>query len=75
MDIEKLERIRALNDHFSRSGLGGDILNSPGIRELGDEATQEVVRQVMTFDSFDHGNDPYREHDFGAFDHAGQRIS
>jgi len=74
MDKQKAERIRVLNDRFRRSGLGGDILITPGIQELGDEGMRETVRQVMTFDSFDHANDPYGEHDFGAFDHAGQRI-
>jgi hypothetical protein len=29
---------------------------------------------VETFDVFTHDNDPYGEHDFGAFEHNGQRI-
>lgn len=74
MDKEKAGRIRMLNDRFRRSGLGGDILITPGIQELGDEAMREIARQVMTFDGFDSDNDPHGEHDFGAFDHAGQRI-
>jgi len=30
-----------------------------------DSALREVLHKVMTFDTFDAGNDPYGEHDFG----------
>ena len=74
MDKKKTERIRVLNDRFRRSGLGGDILITPGIRELGEAGMREVASKVMSFDQFDSGNDPHGEHDFGAFDQDGQRI-
>ncbi len=71
---EKVGRIRRLNDRFRRSGIGGDILITPGIQSLGDEGLQKVAAKVAEFDQFDHDNDPHGEHDFGAFDHDGQRI-
>ncbi|WP_114521477.1 DUF3768 domain-containing protein [Altererythrobacter sp. ZODW24] len=74
MDKDKTERIRLLNDRFRRSGIGGDIFITSGIQDLGEEAKREVASKVSQFDQFDHDNDPHGEHDFGAFDHAGQRM-
>lgn len=47
---------------------------SMGIRDLPDEARSEIFGKVQKFDAFTEDNDPYGEHDFGAFDHAGERI-
>lgn len=74
MGQEKTERIRRLSDRFRRSGFGGDILITRGIQELGEEGMKVVAAKVAGFDQFDHDNDPHGEHDFGAFDHDGQRI-
>lgn len=74
MDKEKTERIRRLNDYFRRSGLGGDILITPGIQSLGETAMQAIASKVSDFDQFGHDNDPHGEHDFGAFDQDGERI-
>jgi hypothetical protein len=36
---------------------------------------QSAIREkVETFDAFTPDNDPHDEHDFGAFEHNGQRI-
>ena len=74
MDKEKTERIRRINDQFRRTGLGGDILVTPGIQALGEDTMQAIASEVARFDAFDQDNDPFAEHDFGAFDHAGERI-
>ncbi len=74
MDKEKTARIRRLNDRFRRSGIGGDIFITRGIKELGDEGMKAVAAKVAGFDQFDHDNDPHGEHDFGAFYHDGRRI-
>ncbi|MEP3421271.1 MAG: DUF3768 domain-containing protein [Erythrobacter sp.] len=74
MDKEKTERIRRLNDRFRRSGIDGDIFITLGIKELGDEGMQASAAKVAGFDQFDHDNDPHGEHDFGAFDHDGERV-
>lgn len=74
MDKEKAARICGLNDRFRRSGLGGDIFITSGIQALGEEARQKIATQVAQYDQFDRDNDPHGEHDFGAFDHDGQRI-
>jgi len=37
-------------------------------------ATVEIAEKVIAFDSFTADNDPHGEHDFGAFEHDGQKI-
>lgn len=39
---------------------------------LADQAA--IVRKVMRFDASTPDNDPYGEHDFGAFEHKGQKL-
>ena len=36
-----------------------------GVAALGAQAQAEILARVRDFSSFEPGNDPYREHDFG----------
>lgn len=74
MIINKAERIRRLNDIFRRSFQGGKVFLTEGVRALGDKQVGAIIRQVRTFDVFTPDNDPYQEHDFGAFDEGGRRV-
>ena len=74
MDENKAARIRRLNDRFRRTGVGGQMLITPGIQALGAEAMGQIAAEVAGFDRFDEDNDPHSEHDFGAFDHGTQKI-
>jgi Protein of unknown function (DUF3768) len=47
---------------------------TPGIAALGPEAVEQIVKTIAVFDDFCHANDPYEEHDFGAFDVEGHTI-
>jgi hypothetical protein len=53
---------------------GGTAVITPGVAALGAEAVQRIVKTIAVFDDFCHANDPYEEHDFGAFDADGYRI-
>ena len=65
-------RIRELNDSF-RMGRGeGQIVVTPGIAARND--VWEIVQQVRKYNSFDSGNDPYGEGDFGSIEVGGQTI-
>src|SRR5665213_3108839 len=68
-------KIRELNDAFRRlkSG-GGKLLLTPGISALPQADQIAVLAKVASFDDFSEDNDPHGEHDFGAFDHVGDRI-
>jgi Protein of unknown function (DUF3768) len=37
-------------------------------------AAVDIGEQVMKFDTFTPDNDPYGEHDFGAFEYSGHKI-
>jgi hypothetical protein len=68
------DRIRELNDAFRRTFIGGRVMMTAGIAALSDEVRGAVLECVKTFNDFTPDNDPYHEHDFGAFEHAGRRI-
>ncbi len=70
------ERIRDLNDAFRKSldPKLGRILLTAGVNAFPSDVQAIVLRKVATYEAFDAGNDPYGEHDFGSFEHAGERF-
>jgi hypothetical protein len=70
----KTARIRALNDELRQHLTGGMAVITPGVAALGAEAVERIVKSIAVFDDFCHANDPYEEHDFGAFEADGQMI-
>src|SRR5712691_2800383 len=70
----KTERIRELNDAFRRSFTGGVVVLTSGVDALPGELKTQVLKKVREFDEFTTDNDPYREHDFGAFELGSQRF-
>ena len=50
------------------------LVLTAGVRALGPEGVGEVLEMVQNFDDFNEDNDPWHEHDFGAFDYKGQRY-
>jgi Protein of unknown function (DUF3768) len=73
-DPARTAKIRELNDALRCEQRGGEILLTPGVNELGLEALAQVLAAVASFDAFTEGDDPYGEHDFGAFDLDGTRF-
>lgn len=68
-------RIRELNDAFRTQGRGhGTVVITPGIEALGPGFLHRSMERVRTFDSFTEHNDPWGEHDFGAFELEGQKV-
>lgn len=65
------DKIRALNDAARQSFTGCRVVITRGIAELDGAVRDDIIRQVKTYDSFTAANDPYGEHDFGAF-HSGR---
>jgi hypothetical protein len=76
MMTSKVEQIRTLNDRL-RQNLGTGVetaVMTIGVAALGDEAVARIVRTIAVYDDFCHENDPYEEHDFGAFEAEGHTI-
>ncbi|MEL7127910.1 MAG: DUF3768 domain-containing protein [Pseudomonadota bacterium] len=68
-------RIRELNDRLRREGLGqGAVMVTSGLQAHGSQFVVDAVNAVRAFDSFDHENDPWGEHDFGAVKVRGEKV-
>jgi hypothetical protein len=74
MNLKNTGRIRALNDQLRHHLIGGTAVMTAGVAALGPDAVQRIFRTIAVFDDFCHANDPYQEHDFGAFEAEGHRI-
>lgn len=68
MSDDKSTRIKQLNDAFRTTGLGGRIVCTGGVFDLGGEKLHEIRKIVAEYDAFTADNDPYGEHDFGSFE-------
>lgn len=63
----KSDHIRALNDQFRQSFIGGMVMVTSGANALSEPEKLKVMNKVRSFDAFTPDNDPYGEHDFGSF--------
>lgn len=77
----KTELIQHQNDFFrtapktaDASGIEGTVVITQGIAALSKEDQAEVINKVINFEDFSEDNDPHNEHDFGAFEHEGEKI-
>lgn len=69
-----MSRIRELNDAFRTSFVGGRVMITQAIQALDPLVLERIIMQVRSFDEFSEDSDPHSEHDFGAFDVAGERV-
>ena len=67
-------RIRALNDALRQTLTGGRAVITPGVAALGQAAVARIIKTIAVYDDFCQANDPYEEHDFGAFEAEGHTI-
>lgn len=63
--------IAKLNDLLRTTFLTGKVVVTEGISSLEPEQREAVITGVRLFDTFIEGDDPYGEHDFGAFEVEG----
>lgn len=74
LGYDKLTRIRYLNDRLRTTGTGGKMFITAGIQALPHHELFAVLQKVRDFDAFNDDNDPFGEHDFGAFVHNGRKV-
>ena len=72
--MDPTAKIRALNDALRELTGSGRIFVTAGIAALSPDVQVEIMRRVHSFTAFSPDNDPYGEHDFGSFEHAGKTI-
>ena len=68
------DRIRALNDAFRRSFIGGRLVVTAGFQSLPASQRNSILRKVRAFSQFNEDNDPHCEHDFGIIEDNGARC-
>ena len=74
-EAHKTRKIAFLNDMCRRAmGIAGRLVQTSGICALSREDQSAIREKVEAFDTFTPDNDPHEEHDFGAFEHNGERI-
>ena len=72
--VSTAERIRALNDAFRRTFVGGVVMITAGVEAMPLDQRRSLLAKVRAFDAFTDDNDPHGEHDFGAVDEGGVRC-
>jgi hypothetical protein len=75
----KTTKIRILNDRFRQGdrSVPGQIVSTTGVTSLFNDPVIDQIKLsklVREFDAFDQDNDPYHEHDFGAFEFKGEKL-
>lgn len=67
-EAARVARIRELNDAFrSKLPAHGPVLCSAGVNHNGPEFIAKCIAAVTAFKAFNASNDPWHEHDLGAF--------
>lgn len=73
-DTPRAEQIAQLNDQLRKTGRGGAIMLTRGVRALPGFLPTELLAELASYDSFDTDNDPHGERDFGDIDVAGTNL-
>ena len=71
---KRTDCVRHLNDAFRNTLNDGQVLLTSGLLSLGPLAVSHILNAVRKFGDFSADNDPYGEHDFGSFSHAGHKV-
>ncbi|MDQ2091161.1 DUF3768 domain-containing protein [Marimonas arenosa] len=74
MHDDNAAKTRGLNDQARQTFTGCRVAITPGIQALGEDALRAILRAVQQYDDFSPDNDPYEEHDFGAFHYADHQV-
>ena len=70
----KSASISRLNDLLRTQAIGGRVVATLGVQNLSHGTRGKVVEAIRVFDKFDEGDDPYKEHDFGAVEIEGDKF-
>lgn len=72
--IPRAEAIARLNDKLRKRLAGGHVMVTRGVRSLKGFAAAALIRALAAYDSFDVGNDPHGERDFGDVELCGTTL-
>lgn len=74
MCTEKLEQIKHLNDLLRQKHIGGRIMITHGVQQLGTEDLKSLLGVIAEFDDFHDHNDPRGEHDCATLEFNGEKY-
>lgn len=57
--------IAVLNDQLRVHGVGGKIMMTRGVANLGEETVSSIINAMREYTAWNEDNDPWGEHDFG----------
>lgn len=72
--LPRAEMIARLNDALRKTGEGGVIVVTRGVRVLPSFTPTELLSALANYDGFDPDNDPHGERDFGDLDLFGAEL-
>ena len=72
--VSTAERIRALNDAFRRTFVGGAVMITAGVEAMPLDQRRSILQKVRSFDAFSEDNNLHHENDFGSIDESGVRC-
>ena len=67
-------RIRASNDAFRSTFVGGDVLFTAGVDALPESVKSDIIEAVQQYAGFDEDNDPWGEHDCATLSVDGHEV-
>ena len=74
IETPRAEAIALLNDALRKSGGGGLIVATSGVRALQGFNQLELIQALARYDRFDLDNDPHGERDFGDLEVWGAEL-
>ena len=74
LDAARAAEIATRNDALRRERRGGHLMMTAAVATLPPENLTAAILAMRRFDDFTPENDPYGEHDFGAFEPARGRF-
>ena len=69
-----MSKTRILNDRLRNFQIGGELVLTQHVALMSQDSRSLLLNKLQTFDSFNEGNDPYGEHDFGCIEMEGERF-
>jgi hypothetical protein len=73
-ETPRAERVARLNDQLRKTGRGGRIVVTRGVRMLPSFSPGALVAALVSYDAFDADNDPHGEPDFGDLELWGAEL-
>lgn len=73
-EVPRAEQIARLNDQLRKTGTGGTIMITQGVRAITGFDSEVLAAELANYKDFDSDGDPHGERAFGALTHLGSDV-